>query len=81
MIEYARGKAAGNAAAPKTTKTQTNQSVLTVEFHNVAGGKLEGALLMPFGFALAKGVTLKKQISFFQYRALARSQIRPVPRK
>lgn len=41
------------------TNTQTNQSVLTVEFRNVAGGKLEGALLMPFGLALAKGVALK----------------------
>lgn len=41
------------------TNTQSNQSVLTVEFRNVAGGKLEGALLMPFGLALAKGVTLK----------------------
>lgn len=41
------------------TNTQTNQSVLTLEFRNIAGGKLEGALLLPFGLALAKGVTLK----------------------
>lgn len=41
------------------TNTQTNQSVLTVEFRNVANGRLEGALLMPFGLALAKGVSLK----------------------
>ncbi len=41
------------------TNTQNNQSVLTVELRNVAGGKLEGALLMPFGLALAKGVSLK----------------------
>ena len=41
------------------TNTQTNQSVLTLELRNVAGGKLEGALLLPFGLALAKGVTLK----------------------
>lgn len=41
------------------SNTQNNQVVLTVEFRSIAGGKLEGALLLPFGLALAKGVTLK----------------------
>jgi len=41
------------------TNTQNNQTILTVEFRNAAGGKLEGTLVMPFGLALTKGVTLK----------------------
>jgi len=41
------------------SNSQTNQNVLTVELRNSAGGKVEGALLMPFGLALAKGVVLK----------------------
>ncbi|ABS13896.1 MULTISPECIES: invasion associated locus B family protein [Brucella/Ochrobactrum group] len=39
--------------------SQTGQRVLTVELRNVAGGKVEGVLLMPFGLNLAKGATLK----------------------
>ncbi len=41
------------------TNTQNSQTVLTVELRNAGGGRLDGALLMPFGLALAKGVTLK----------------------
>ena len=41
------------------TNAQNNQNVLTLELRGVAGGKLEGVLLLPFGLALAKGVTLK----------------------
>ncbi|MEW6641758.1 MAG: invasion associated locus B family protein [Pseudomonadota bacterium] len=41
------------------TNSQTNQTVLAVELHNAQGGKLEGALLLPFGLALAQGVSLK----------------------
>ncbi|WP_273793929.1 invasion associated locus B family protein [Brucella anthropi] len=39
--------------------SQTGQRVLTVELHNMAGGKVEGVLLMPFGLDLAKGANLK----------------------
>ncbi|MBV2142460.1 invasion associated locus B family protein [Falsochrobactrum sp. TDYN1] len=39
--------------------TQTGQRVLTVEFRNVDGGKIDGVLLMPFGLDLAKGASLK----------------------
>ncbi|MGO4716755.1 invasion associated locus B family protein [Bradyrhizobium sp. 2TAF24] len=41
------------------TNTQTNQTVLAMELHNAQGGKLEGALLLPFGLALAQGASLK----------------------
>ncbi|MFC4626057.1 invasion associated locus B family protein [Daeguia caeni] len=39
--------------------TKEGQRVLTVELRNVAGGKVEGVLLMPFGLDLAKGAQLK----------------------
>ncbi|MFQ0815915.1 invasion protein [Brucella anthropi] len=39
--------------------SQTGQRVLTVELRNMAGGKTEGVLLMPFGLDLAKGASLK----------------------
>lgn len=39
--------------------TKEGQRVLTVELRNVAGGKVEGVLLMPFGLELAKGAQLK----------------------
>lgn len=39
--------------------SQTGQRVLTAELRNIAGGKVEGVLLMPFGLDLAKGATLK----------------------
>ncbi|ENT82492.1 hypothetical protein H721_00371 [Brucella ovis IntaBari-2006-46-332] len=38
---------------------QEQSSVLTVELRNVAGGKVDGVLLMPFGLDLAKGASLK----------------------
>lgn len=41
------------------SSTQTGQRVLTAELRNVAGGKVEGVLLMPFGLDLAKGAALK----------------------
>ncbi len=41
------------------SSTQTGQRVLTAELRNVAGGKVEGVLLMPFGLDLAKGASLK----------------------
>lgn len=39
--------------------SKTGQRVLTVELRNVAGGKVDGVVLMPFGLDLAKGVSLK----------------------
>ncbi|OYR20174.1 invasion associated locus B family protein [Brucella thiophenivorans] len=39
--------------------SQTGQRVLTAELRNIAGGKIEGVLLMPFGLDLAKGAALK----------------------
>lgn len=41
------------------TNSQSNQTVLALELHSAQGGKLEGALLLPFGLALAQGATLK----------------------
>lgn len=41
------------------TNTQTNQTVLALELHSAQGGKLEGALLLPFGLALTQGASLK----------------------
>lgn len=38
---------------------ETGQNVLTIEFASVADGKLQAALLMPFGLALAQGVTVR----------------------
>lgn len=37
----------------------TGQNILTIEFANVADGKLQAALLMPFGLALSQGVTVR----------------------
>ncbi len=37
----------------------TGQNVLTIEVANSADGKLQAALLMPFGLALAQGVTVR----------------------
>lgn len=39
--------------------SKTGQRVLTVQLRNVAGGKVDGVVLMPFGLDLAKGVSLK----------------------
>lgn len=41
------------------SSSQTGQRVLTVELRNVADGKAEGVLVMPFGLDLSKGATLK----------------------
>ncbi|AIN83662.1 hypothetical protein IY71_01790 [Brucella suis] len=41
------------------SSAQTGQRVLTAELRNVAGGKVDGVLLMPFGLDLAKGASLK----------------------
>ncbi|MBC8718060.1 invasion associated locus B family protein [Ochrobactrum sp. Marseille-Q0166] len=41
------------------SSAQTGQRVLTAELRNIAGGKVEGVILMPFGLDLAKGATLK----------------------
>ncbi|WP_184711278.1 invasion associated locus B family protein [Rhizobium lusitanum] len=38
---------------------ETGQNLLTVEFANAADGKLQAALLMPFGLALAQGVSVR----------------------
>lgn len=37
----------------------TGQNILTVEFANATDGKLQAALLMPFGLALAQGVSVR----------------------
>ncbi|MBC2884470.1 invasion associated locus B family protein [Ochrobactrum sp. CM-21-5] len=41
------------------SSSETGQRVLTVELRNIAGGKAEGVILMPFGLDLAKGAALK----------------------
>ncbi|PWL19189.1 invasion protein [Falsochrobactrum shanghaiense] len=41
------------------SSAQTGQRVLTAEFRNVDGGKIDGVLLMPFGLDLAKGAATK----------------------
>lgn len=55
----ARNNLTACAARQVQSDSQTGQHVLTAEFRNGAGGKLEGALLMPFGLALAQGASLK----------------------
>ncbi|WP_116653693.1 invasion associated locus B family protein [Pelagibacterium sediminicola] len=40
------------------SSTQTGQHVLTAEFRAGADGGIEGALLLPFGLALAQGISL-----------------------
>lgn len=41
------------------TKGDKGQQMLTAELRNLSGGKVDGALLVPFGLALARGVTVK----------------------
>ncbi|KAB2701208.1 invasion associated locus B family protein [Brucella haematophila] len=47
------------AIRQEQNSSQTGQRVLTVELRNVAGGKVDGVILMPFGLDLAKGATIK----------------------
>lgn len=47
------------AMRQEQSSTQTGQRVLTAELRNVAGGKVDGVILMPFGLDLAKGASLK----------------------
>ncbi len=57
------------------SSSQTGQRVLAAELRNVAGGKVSGVILMPFGLDLAKGATLK--IDDAKGRALAFSTCLP----
>jgi invasion protein IalB len=41
------------------TKGDKGQQMLTAELRNLAGGKVDGALLVPFGLALSRGLTVK----------------------
>lgn len=41
------------------SNAQTKQRVLAAELRNIDGGKLSGALILPFGLDLAKGSSLK----------------------
>lgn len=41
------------------TNTKTGQHLLTTELYDAGGGKLGGLLVMPFGLALAKGISMK----------------------
>lgn len=47
------------AVAQQQTSQQTRQLLLAVELAAVAGDKVEGTLVLPFGLALDSGVTLQ----------------------
>lgn len=47
------------AIRQEQNSSQTGQRVLTVELRNVAGGKVDGVILMPFGLDIGKGATIK----------------------